>query len=402
MKALPIVCPPTLAVPPRRCLASGLAIAASLVPFACIAGDAAQTPVVPVSEILRSTMAKQVTFVSELRPYQEIELHARVTGYLESLKVDIGDTVKEGQLIASLDVPELKLELQHAEASERRSKADIERAKASHEEASVAYTRLLNTDKAQPHLIAPQDLDAASARSRSAEAMLDAAREQANVAKADVEKFHTMLDYSQITAPFAGVITKRYLDRGALIQAGSSTSSLPLVRLSQMDRLRLVIPVSLSSVPMVNVGDTVDIDVTTMDKHLTGKVTRYSHKVDVATRTMDVEVDLPNPDLKLIPGMYASAALTLERHQDALMVPHEAIARNKTGEATLFVIGKDNRIEERPVKLGLETSTGMEVLSGIKEHELVLIGSRSQVTPGELVQPKVQEAAKTMHTASAL
>lgn len=363
--------------------------------------SAPAAPLVPVSQVIRTTVTKQVRYDSELKPYREIELHARVTGYLEALKVDIGDAVKEGQLIASLDVPELKLELSHAEATERRSKAEIERASAAFEEAHVAFTRLQNTDKAQPHLIAPQDLDAARAKSRSAEAALEATREQANVSKADVDKFHTMLAYSQITAPFDGVITKRYLDHGALVQAGSSSGSSPLVRLSQIDRLRLSIPVSLSSVSMIKVGEPLEILVTTTAKHLTGKVSRFTHKVDAATRTMEVEVDLDNQDLSLVPGMYAEASLTLEQHQNALLAPHEAFARTKDGGATIYVVGKDNKIEERSVKLGLETAAGMEVLSGLKEHELVLIGSRTQVTPGETVEPKLIDAPAAAHAVSA-
>lgn len=354
---------------------------------------AAHPPVVAVMSVGRDDIAREISFDSELRPFQEVELHARVSGYLETLKVDAGDMVKEGQLLASLDVPELKLEVAHAQATERRTRAEIDRAKAAYEEAHMAYTRLVNTDKAQPRLIAAQDIDAASARNRSAEAALEAAKEQANVASADVQRLSTMLDYSKMTAPFSGVITKRYLDCGALIQAGTSSGSLPLLRLSQQDKLRLVIPVSLSLAPNIKVGNTVKIHISTIDRALVGTVSRFSRKVDSATRTMDTEVDVPNADLSLIPGMYATATLELQQHPKAIVVPHEAIARGKSGAATLYIVTKDNRIEERPVTLGLETALKMEVLSGVSENELVLVGSRSLVTPGQIVQPKMLTVA---------
>ena len=366
----------------------------------------AETPVVAAVRIERGDLSQDVSFDAELRPFQEVELHAKVTGYLTSLTVDAGDSVKEGQVIATLEVPELEIEIEHAQAGERRSHAEIERAKAAYDEVHQVYSRLTATDKAQPHLIAPQDIDAARARDRSAEAAIDAAKEQANVSGAEVRKLKATLEYAKITAPFTGVVTKRYVDRGSLIQAGTSTGALPLVRLSQNDKLRAVFPVSMSFVSQIKVGDPVDLRVASMDRTLHGVVARFSRKVETATRSMDAEVDVPNEDLSLIPGIYATATLKADHRKGVLLVPLAAVVREKEG-GSVYVITQDHKIEERKASLGVETPLMIEILGGVAENEMVLIGSRSLVKPGQVVEPKLIETAplqsggKALHTAEA-
>ena len=185
-------------------------------------GIDADAPTVAVVPVTKGEIYREVSFDAELRPYKEIELHARATGYLDEMLVDAGDVVKEGQPIAALDVPELKFDLQNAEAGERRAKAEMEKATAAYEEAHLALTRLESADKAQPNLIAKQDIDSARLRDQSARAALNSAKEEQNVAAASTKRFQTLLDYTQISAPFAGVITRRYSDTGSLMQAGTS------------------------------------------------------------------------------------------------------------------------------------------------------------------------------------
>ena len=360
----------------------------------------ADTPVAAAARIERGDVSRDLSFDAELRPFQEVELHAKVTGYLQTLTVDAGDSVKEGQVIATLEVPELKMEIEHAKASERRGHSEIERAKAAYDEVHLVYTRLMATDKAQPHLIAQQDIDAAKARDRSAEAAIDSAKEQANVAEADVRKLQATLEYSRITAPFTGVITKRYVDPGALIQAGTSTGAMSVVRLSQNDKLRLVFPVSMSYVAHIKVGDPVEIRVSSMDRTLTGVVARFSRKVETATRTMETEVDVPNTDLSLIPGIYATAVLKADRRTGVLLAPIESVLREKGG-ASVYIINTDHKIEVRQVSLGQETPSMVEILGGVSENEMVLVGSRSQVQPGQVVEPKVIEPAGAPEKAKA-
>ena len=349
---------------------------------------------VAVAKVLRENLSQELTCDAELRPYQEIDLHAKVAGYLQSINVDIGDRVETGQLLATIEVPELEDDIQRAKAALKRGQDGVANAQAAYDEAHLIYTRVSAIAKAQPKLIAQQELDAALEKDQTTVSALSAAKSEVDVNAAELRKLQTMLRYSSITAPFAGVITKRYADPGALIQAGtsSSTQTLPLVRLSQNDRLRLDIPVSVSYVSRIKVGDPVEIQLAALDRVLEGTIARSARKIETATRTMEVEVDVPNPDLSLIPGMYASVRLRLEHRSNALAVPVQAISREKI--CTVFVVDKNSKIEERPVSLGLETPHRIEVLHGLAENELVMIGSRTQVRPGQEVAPKIVEEAR--------
>ncbi len=354
----------------------------------------AVTPLQPVAvtPVTRGDLAQELVCDAELRPYEEIDLHAKVAGFLKNINVDIGDRVKAGEVLATIEVPELQDDISAAKANSNRSQQEVDQAQAAADDAHLVYTRLQAVDKAQPNLVAEQDLDAAKDKDRAAASALAAAQAEVEVSRAELNKLQTILKYSQITAPFSGVITKRFADPGALIQAGtsSSTQTLPLVRLSQNSRLRLDIPISVSYVSRIHVGDPVKIRVDSLDDVINGTIARSTLKVETATRTMEVEVDVPNRDLKLIPGMYASAVLRLDHRENILMIPVEAVSRQKT--STVLVVDPEHRIEERTVKLGLETPRKVEVLSGLKEHEMVMIGSRARVKTGQLVEPKLMAA----------
>ncbi len=353
------------------------------------AGIAADVPIVAAVPVKKGEIYREVAFDAELRPYKEIELHARATGYLDKMLVDAGDAVKEGQMIAELDVPELKFDLQNAEATERRAKAEMEKATAAYDEAHLALTRLESADKAQPNLIAKQDIDSARLRDQSARAALNAAKEEQNVAAASKSRFQTMLDYTHISAPFAGVITRRYSDPGSLIQSGTSSGSLPLVRLSQVDLLRVAFPVSVSYVAGVKVGDEAEIRIPSLTKTFSAKITRVSQKVETATRTMEAQIDLPNEDRSLIAGVYATVMLKIDRRSDALVLPVEAVTRDKS-TASVYLV-KEGKLEARNITVGTESPTHLEIKEGLAEGDLVMVGSRAQFFHGQSVQPKQVE-----------
>ena len=352
-------------------------------------GASNDTCTVAAAKVVREEISREQIFDAEFRPYQEIELHAKVSGFVETLTVDVGDHVTNGQLLATLEIPELNDDLEHAQAMENRSKEELNKIDAEHEQAHLIFTQLAAVEKAKPNLVAQQEIDLARGKDRAAEAALATARQQIQVAHSEVKKMLTMLKYSRISAPFDGVITRRYADPGALIHNGGSSST-PLVRLSQNDRLRLVFPVSVSMVSFVKIGDPAEIRVQSFAKPLSGTVSRFTRKIETATRTMDVELDVPNADLALIPGMYASVALKLEHRDRALVVPIEAVSRQKA--STVYLINHEGKIEERVVSIGLETPAKLEVLAGLSENDLVMIGSRTQVKPGEKVTPRMLEA----------
>jgi RND family efflux transporter MFP subunit len=338
--------------------------------------SAAHAVVVPVGRVTREDLYNKVTIPAEFRPYVEVELHAKVSGFVREMKVDFGDRVKAGQLLAILEVPELQDELHNAIATEQKAEAD-------YTNAHHIYMRLAAVNKDHPNLVAQQDLDTADAKDRTTAAAITAT-------KADVAKFNTLVAYTLITAPFDGVITKRYADPGALIQAGttSDTQSLPLVRVSDNYRLRLDFFVSQAYVKDTHVGDAVEVQAESQGgKCFTGIITRTTERVEEQTRKMTVEIEVPNPDLKLVPGTYATVVLKVEDRPHSLALPMEAVPAGQ--KSSVYMVNDKDEIEERPVTLGLETPNSYEVLAGMKEGDLVLLGSRSQVKPGQKVEPKL-------------
>ena len=331
---------------------------------------------VAVAQVTRQDLYKENTIFAEFRPYMEVELHAKVSGYVREMKVDFGDRVKAAQLLATLEVPELQDELHNAIATEQKAEAD-------YTNAHLIYMRLTAVNKDHPNLVAQQDLDTADDKDRTTAAAIAAT-------KADVDKYNTMVAYTRITAPFDGVITKRYADPGALIQAGttSDTQARPLVRVSDNYRLRLDFFVSQKYVKDTHVGDPVEVRVDSMGaKTFTGIITRTTDRVEEQTRMMTAEIEVPNPNLELVPGTYASVVLKVENHPHALAIPVQAVPAGQ--QSSVYLVNDQRQIEERPVTLGMETSTSREVLAGLKEGDLVLIGSRSQVRPGQTVEPKL-------------
>jgi RND family efflux transporter MFP subunit len=346
---------------------------------AAAAGDegAGNLATVAVAPAVREDLYKEVTRYAEFRPYVEVELHAKVSGYVQQMNVDFGDKVKAGELMATIEVPELLDELHNTIAIQARAEADFTNA-------DLGYNRLVAVNKQHPNLVAQQDLDSAEAKDLSASSAIAAA-------KADVEKYQTLVAYTRITAPFDGVVTKRYADPGSLIQAGtaSDTQSMPLVRVSDNYLLRLDIPVQVEYVQDIRAGDPVDVRVDSLGgRTFTGKITRFTDKVDEQTRTMIAEIEVKNPELEMVPGMYATVVLKVERRPGALTVPVQAVAGGDN-DKTVYLINQAGEIEVRQVTLGLETPDKYEITSGLQPGDLVMIGNRSLVQPGQKVQTKM-------------
>lgn len=374
------------------------------------AKDSPAAPTVAAAKVHRADLTRAVAVTAEFRPYQEIDVHAKVAGYVKRIYVDVGDRVKEGQLLAVLEIPELQSEVETAEASVsksqeeiRRAQAELERTQSAQLVAHLAYTRLAEVSKTRPGLVAQQEIDDALGRDRvaqaqvaTAQAALSAAGQQLHVAQDDRDRVRTLFAYSQIRAPFNGVVTKRYADTGSMIQTGisSQTQSMPLVTLAQENLLRLVIPVPESAVSKLRLGSPVEVMVSSLGKKFQGKVSRFADQVDTATRTMHTEVDVPNPKGELVPGMYATASLVLNNERNALAVPVQALTRGEDSLSVL-VINQQNKLEERSVQIGIEASDQLEILSGLNEGELVVVGNRSQLQPGMAVQPKIVSLVQT-------
>ena len=348
----------------------------------------------------RGSLARTIRLTAEFRPYQEIDVHAKVAGFIQSIPVDIGDQVKEGGIIATLEVPELQEDVKRAAAGVQAAHDAVNQAQANYQAAHDAFTRLQQVAKEHANLVAQQEVENARAKDKAAAAALESAKDHVTEALAEQSRQMALVDYSKITAPFNGVVTRRYADVGALIQAGtsSSTQGTAVIRFAQEDVVRTLFPVPESAVAAVRQGVPVKIDVSGLGRTLEGKVTRFSRHLDPETRTMETEVDLPNADLSITPGMYGWVELTVEQRNDVLNVPVEAIAPGPN--PTVYLINQDDKVEERPVKIGIKTANRVEILSGLQPGDLVFIGNRSQVPLGEKVTPRIIDTAQAEYGAN--
>ena len=365
-------------------------------------------PVAAVMQVTRVSLATTLTIAGEFKPFQDVDVHAKVAGYIRKIYVDVGDHVKEGQTIVVLEVPELAAQLSGADAGTRsaeqqirRAQGDLQRSQSSQVAAHSAYVRLKQAADSRAGLVAQQEVDDSQAKDQegaaqvaSAEAELSAAKQQLEMAQANQKQYAALSSYTRITAPFAGVITNRYADTGALIAAGtsSSTQAIPVVRLAQISVLRLVLPIPESMAAQIRLGEVVKVRVQALNKDFLGKVSRFADSLDMQTRTMETEIDVENRDGSLISGMYTETQLSLREKKNVLTLPLEAVSRNGD-DATVFVVNAQNIVEERPIHLGMEDAARVEVLSGLVEGNLVIIGNRSAFRNGQKVQPKQVGAA---------
>lgn len=367
--------------------------------------SASDIPVVAVAKAARADLSSGLVLTAEFEPFQEVDVMAKVSGYVRQIKVDIGDRVKEGQLLATLEVPEMQDDLTRAAASIEEANAELatardelERAESAHQMAHLSYSRILDVSKREPGLVPQQDVDEAHSRDLVAEAQVSGAKSQINaseqrirVSQADQSHVKTLYQYAVISAPFAGVVTKRYANEGALIQAGtaSQTQAMPVVRLSENGLLRLSLPVPESAVPLVHLGEQVDVKVSTLNRTFPGRVARFADKIDEATRTMKTEVDVPNATLELVPGMYAEVDLITQQRNHVVSVPVEAL--DGSGNSTqVFVVRPSGLVQAVAVLPGVETADRVEIRSGdVKEGDEVVIGSRAGLRDGMKVQPKL-------------
>ena len=366
---------------------------------------AAEIPSAAVALVRLGDLSNSLTLAGQFQPYQEIDVHAKVSGYVQHIYVDIGDRVTAGQTLAVLEIPELdaqlkgtQAELQHSKDEVVRAENEVVRAESDHSALHAAYTRLQQAAAARPGLIAEQELDDSRAKDLASQAQIDAARaalsaarQQTAVADADRMRVGALAAYATVTAPLNGVITWRYADTGALIQAGtaSNTQSMPLVKLAQSDVLRLRLPVPESAVPYIHAGATVHVHVAAVNRTFAGKVVRFTRSVSLDTRTMETEIDVENKDLSLTPGMYADTTLELQHAENVLSVPVQAVLQSANGQYVLVVDNQD-RVERRSVNVGEQTSDRAQILRGVSERERVIVGGQANYQVGEQVKPKLE------------
>ena len=353
-----------------------------------------QSKVVPVVKANREDLQTDATLQAEFIPYQDIAVHAKVSGYVSVIRVDIGDRVKQGDLLATLEIPELQDNINKAKATLSAAEQEIDKAEADYGNQHQIYQRLGDVAKAHPNMVAQQDLDTAKSKKVAAQGALGAAKQHRDEAQAELGRLNTLAAYEKITAPFDGIITQRFADIGSLIQAGtaSNTQALPLVQLAQDDLLRLRFPVPEAQTPLIENGRKVEVTVPALNRTFVGTITRSAWLINRSTRTMTTEVDVENPQGVIKAGMYAYVKLPLQVANQATAVPLQSLT---TGDdPTVFVLTKEGSLQERKVKVGLRTPYKAQILGGLEEGDVVVVGNRAGLVAGEKVEPKFVELPK--------
>ncbi|HVC91687.1 MAG TPA: efflux RND transporter periplasmic adaptor subunit [Acidobacteriaceae bacterium] len=350
-----------------------------------------------------------ITVPGVFQAYQDVLVHAEVSGYIKNIFVDIGDRVHTGEVLAILEVPELDADVNAAQAAVRRDKSEIQRTRndvaravAVHTALHAEYARLKTAAATLPGLIAQQDLDNKQAQDLSSEAQIDAAKsayaaaqEKVSEDVATLQRYKAMQAYSYVRAPFNGVVTFRFADTGALIAAGTdeSKNAMPIVRLAQSDLLRLRMPVPESDANYMRIGGPAVVQVQSTGETIHTKIVRFTRSLDTDTRTMLTEVDIPNQDLHLSPGMYANTTFPLRRDRDAMVVPIDAIAEGD--QPYVLIVDNTNHVVKSPVVLGIQGPNFYQVVKGVHIGDRVIVGSLSDYQPGQKVAPSAVDMSLT-------
>jgi membrane fusion protein (multidrug efflux system) len=315
---------------------------------------------VQVVQPRRGPIVRYVTLPAEIRAYQQATLYAKVPGYLKAISVDKGDQAKEGALLAEIEVPELL--------------ADRAKYNAEVEIAAIDYQRLSESQKKAPDLVVPQTVDDA--------------RGKLDIAKANLERTETLLNYAKIVAPFSGVITRRMVDPGAFIPAatsGSAAQNAAIVTLTDFNRVRVQVAVPEVEASHVEVGEPIKMMVEGLPgRTFAGTVTRFSYALEEATKTMLAEIELPNPNLELRPGMYATVKIGIERKEDALLVPVDAVFTEKAGASVFILV--ENKAKKNRVQTGFSDGMQVEIASGVQPNQQVILPGKRTLSDGQPVK----------------
>ncbi|WP_422926304.1 efflux RND transporter periplasmic adaptor subunit [Singulisphaera sp. PoT] len=412
-------------------------------------GDSEQVVPVETTHTSPGGIMRLSTQIGSVHPYEEADLYAKVSGYLSKLYVDYGDRVKQDQVIAEIDDPEIVKEseraaadVEQAKAAVVQSEAFIESAKADRDAAGTAieqaaaevdrYTSMrtfhekkfarynqLVSKRAIPQQIADEEeesyesarssevashkavlnakaqFNAAAARVKKAEADLTEAKANVDVAQAKLAKAQVFVGYTRIRAPYDGVITKRNFFRGAFIRSASEGGAIPLVTVARTDMVRVVTEVPDRDVPLADVGDDAEVTLDALGAAVfKGKVSRFAETEDPTSRTMHTEIDLPNPDNKIRAGMYGITKIMLDKSTKSMTLPASVVVgESKGGKADIYVI-KNGRVKKVQITVGSDDGLRVEVLSGLKPDDEVIVSTGS-VSEGTRVRSEGEPTHQT-------
>ena len=427
-------------------LAIGLAHGMGCRPATDAAGknEAKTRPIrVDVVTATRTTMQRTTTQPATIHAYYEARVFAKVAGYLTELKADIGTVVKTGDVLAVIDIPEMAKQraaklatIRRMEAEQRRAasqlavavagvasyqakrfeaQAEVGKAEAGLTAARVELERVIDMVKQQAVANRLQDeaqkkydaaaaektvaeaavssadaeLALAKARSEAAQADRDVAKAMTDVARRELDELDELITYAQLTAPFDGLVTQRHVDPGDLVrsgQTGSSQDATPLFVVSKLDQVRVRVPVPERDAPLATVGDVVKITIQALPGEMfEAEISRMAGVLDEQTRTMLVEIDLPNLDGRLRPGMFGQAMVTLAPPGDTLTLPADAVRYDEQGNSYVYVVNQSNQVAVTPIQTGLDSGESIEVTAGLNGNARVVGPGLRRLKSGQTV-----------------
>lgn len=325
---------------------------------------------------------------ASVEAFEKAILYAKVAGYLEWIKVDKGDRVRKGQVLALIEVPEMQKEYQSAEAAVLEAQAAYERAQSGAALKELTFKRLAGVRESKPDVIAQQEVDAARVAYEVAQGEIKLAKARVALSRSEVARLETLVEYARIKSPYNGVVTERYVDPGAMIQEGTSSAGdvSPVVTVVNIDKVRVYVYVPEPDVPFVDRGDPTRLVLAAYPgREFPGRITRFAGALDPQTRTMKTEIDLANPGHLIRPGMYGNAALELDKEEDALFLPAESVREDAEGNRFVFTVA-EGRIRKVPVETGLDDGRLIQI-RGLRGDESCVLTSIENLQQGLAVQP---------------
>jgi RND family efflux transporter MFP subunit len=352
---------------------------------AAAAEVAAALPRVSVVNAKAAATTSERVLPGDSHPLLEAAIYARTAGYLKIRKVDIGDRVKEGDLLAEISSPEVDAQLEQARATQLFTQANLERDQAN---SDLADTELVRSRRLMARqAVTQQELEGFLARDKVADANVKATESSLRMNEANIHRLETLQSFQKITAPFSGVITARNFDPGDLVSADSSTSSREMFHLVQMDTLRVLASVPQMFSTDVKVGQKAVVYRREDPKRtFAGTITRTSDALDLSTRTLLTEVQVDNRDGALRPGMYLQVLFRFERQFPTVLIPAAALAARSDGPRVAVLDARD-QVHYRTVQIGRDFGSETEVLAGIDPGERVVVNLSDDLPEGTVVQP---------------
>ena len=352
---------------------------------------------VSVTKAQQRDLVDRIDLAGHLTADEQVTVYAKIPGYLKAIHCDIGDRVRQGQLIAELEIPEMttalaekRAALVKAQAALEQARAAVEQNRAEAEFAQINYQRLKNIHDRDADVLPGQDVDqaranhgVASGKLKNAEAQVKVAEAAVTAAEAEINTLNVMIAYARIEAPMAGIITQRFVDPGALIQSASSsrTQAAPVVTIARVDRVRAIVDVPESSASHVQTGTAVDLQVD--GERVPSRVARTGGTLDPASRTLRVEIDVPNSSGRLRPGMTVTVSLVLRRFPGAITVPIAAV-RTQGSDRSVFIF-QDGKAKQLRVKTGLESPDWIQIVGGLRGGEDVIVAAAGLLNDGSTV-----------------